>query len=69
MSTTLTEYEFLEQYSDMLDECYPDVTIGYGTYTASAILRECDPIAYRVGASDYADYLAEDGTLVEGYTA
>jgi len=66
---TITEYDFLEQYDEMLNECYPDVTIGYGTYSASAILRECDPIVYRVGASDYADMLAEEGTLVEGYTA
>lgn len=51
--TGLTDYELEQRYDQMLDECYPEVQIGWGTYSASTILKECDPIAYRVGLSDY----------------
>lgn len=46
-----SEYE--EQYCDMLDECYPAV---FGI-CPSRILKECDPIAYNCGLSDYVDGL------------
>jgi hypothetical protein len=49
----LQDYEIEEQYKSMLDECYPVYSIGGMEYSASDILKECDPIAYRVGLSDY----------------
>jgi hypothetical protein len=59
----LTDYEkeqaLREQYNDMLDECYPPYKIGYMEYTASQILEATDPIAYRVGLSDYEASLEE----------
>lgn len=64
----LTYEEFLVMYDEMLDECYPAVQIGDSEFYASTVLKECDPIAYRVGATDYADSLSQDGILVEGYT-
>jgi len=63
----LTEYEARGMYDEMLDECYEPYNMGGMEYMPSDILKECDPIAYRVGFSDYADSLAEDGTPVEGY--
>jgi hypothetical protein len=66
--TVLEPEEFLVQYDEMLDECYPVIKIGYSEFYASTVLKECDPIAYRVGAADYADSLAEDGILVKDYT-
>ena len=55
-------FGFEEQaYIEMLNECYPVVKIGYAEFYASDILRECDPIAYRIGLSDYVDSLEEDG--------
>jgi hypothetical protein len=68
MATTITHEKFIELYEEMLDEVYPIYKMGYVSFSPSAILRLCDPIAYRVGEADYADSLAEDGTLVEGYT-
>lgn len=44
----------IEAYDDMLDEVYGE-PMGY---PASRILREVDPIAYRVGFHDWLD--AED---------
>lgn len=46
-----TEVE--EHYDDMLDELYPEVQIGFSTFYASQILKECDPIAYNLGMDDF----------------
>ena len=46
---SLTESEFDEH----LDDCYDEVSICGMTYTASQVLKECDPIAYRCMKSDY----------------
>jgi len=63
----LTEEEGMERYDAMLDQCYEPYNMSGMIYMPSDILKECDPIAYRVGFSDYADSLAEDGTPVEGW--
>ena len=49
-----------EQYDDMLDDLYGPVRIGTLTYDASRVLKEVDPIAYRVGLSDYESMLEEE---------
>jgi len=46
-----------DAYDAFLDEVYPEIKIGYLTYSASQVLKAVDPIAYRVGFSDYADML------------
>jgi len=48
-----------ESFDQALDDMYPDVKIGYSTFTASEILFNCDPIAYQIGLSEHEDYLAE----------
>jgi hypothetical protein len=63
----LTEEEGMDMYDELLDECYPGLHVAGYTFYASTILKKCDPIAYRVGFSEYADQLAENGTPVEGY--
>jgi hypothetical protein len=55
-----TETELEEQFNEMLDECYPVVKIGYGTFYPSQILKNCDPIAYQIGLSEYEDSLEEE---------
>ena len=67
MSETISEYDLEQMYSDMLDDCYGTVEVAGITFDASSVLKECDPIAYRVGMNDYADSLMEDGYRVEGY--
>jgi hypothetical protein len=52
-------------YEELLDECWPEVTIGYGTYSPSQILKNCDSIAFEIGAKENLDNLAEDGVLYE----
>lgn len=51
----LTDSELHERYDDMIDEVSGDVVIGSLTYSASRVLKEVDPIAYRVGFSEWLD--------------
>lgn len=54
-----------EMYDDMIDEIYGEVKVGV-TFSASRVLKELDPIAYRCGFNDYMDSLFEDGyTLMD----
>jgi hypothetical protein len=64
---TLTEEQALERYDEMLDDAYPMLTIGWSEFYPSAVLRQLDPIAYRVGFADYVNSLMEDGEKVEGW--
>jgi len=41
-----------DDYDDMLDEVHGE----FMGYSASRILKEVDPIAYRCGFSDYQEY-------------
>lgn len=58
MSDVMTER--YEDYDEWIDDLYPETQIGYLTFRASDILFELDPIAYRVGYSDYQDFMEED---------
>ena len=49
-----------ELYDDMLDDCYQDVVIAGLAYSASVAFKRIDPIAYRVGMSDYESSLRTD---------
>lgn len=51
----ITEYAAIELYRDMLDDVYGDVTVAGMTYTTSRALEVLDPIAFRVGFSDWTD--------------
>lgn len=44
-----------EDYDDMLDE-QGDIVIGSLHYSPSQVLKEVDPIAYRVGLADIQEY-------------
>jgi len=54
------ELEMKEAYNQMLDECYPEVKIGYSTFTASEILFSCDPVMWQEGFYDYQDSLSHN---------
>lgn len=44
-----------EQFDEMLDETYGTFKIGFCEFSASLILKELDPIAYRVSLADFSD--------------
>lgn len=68
MSRLITEAEALEMYEEMLDDCEGPVELCGMTYSASHVLREVDPVAYRCGFNDYVDSLTDDDIFVEGLT-
>lgn len=51
--------DYEDQYCEMIDEGGP-VRIGSLEYTASYVLREIDPTAYRCGLLDYVDNIEID---------
>lgn len=59
-------WERLEQDYDETLDMFGAVQIGALSYMPSDILKSTDPIAYRVGLSDYADYMSEDYDI-EGF--
>ncbi len=48
----MKDYE--QMYDDFLDEIYGEINVGV-TLSASKVLSECDPIAYRCGFNDWLD--------------
>jgi hypothetical protein len=65
LAARLTPVDGEAMYEDLLDECYPEVRIGFGSYAVSDILKHLDPVAFRIGVGENLDSLAEDGVLFE----
>lgn len=57
--------DIVEAYRDMLDECYEPISIGSLKYLPSQVLEAVDPVAFRIGCSEYADSMLEDSDVVE----
>ena len=68
MSRLISERQAAEMYDEMLDDCEGPVELCGMTYSASHVLREVDPTAYRCGFNDYVDSLTDDDIFVEGLT-
>jgi hypothetical protein len=47
-------------YDDFLDEVCEEIQIGSLSYSPSFALQRVDPIAYRVGYSEWLDSVEED---------
>lgn len=47
--------EAIAAYDEMLDEAYGPVRVAGYEFDTSRVLREMDPIAYRVGFFDWLD--------------
>ena len=54
------ETDLRESYEDTLNEVYETVTIGYSEFSPADILRELEPVTYRVGLSDHVESLGWD---------
>lgn len=62
---TFTHDEMEDRYEEWLDEICDEVRIGAMTYAPGRVLREVDPIAFRVGTSEWIDGEVQDGALDE----
>ena len=65
ITTRLTPVDGEEMYEDLLDECYPEIKVGCCTFSPSEVIKELDPIAFRIGVGENLDDLAQDGQLYE----
>lgn len=54
-----------EAFDDMMDACYPEISIGYSTWQPSYVLKELDPIAYGLGVSENMQSLEEDEQVLQ----
>jgi len=52
------------EHDDMLDNIYPDVTIGIYQWATSRVLKMMDPVAYRVSVIEWVDQMLEDGQII-----
>jgi hypothetical protein len=55
----LEEWQLQELFEDFLDDCAEPFNLFGMEYMPSYILRECDPIAFRVTFSDWLDGLED----------
>ena len=52
-----------EQFDEWLDDVYPTYAIAGITLSPSQILKNCDPIAYRIALSEIEDDEDEQGRI------
>ena len=64
MTSVKTDYELEEelrmQFEDYLNDSYGTIEICGQVFFPSDILKECDPIAFRVYQSDFESYLENE---------
>jgi hypothetical protein len=56
----MTDYELEQLYDEILNDSYGEIKLGYLTFLPADIIKNCDPIAYRVGLSDFESTLEEE---------
>lgn len=61
----LDDYDLHERYDQWLDEIYPEVELGHSVFQPSEILKELEPITYRVGFSDFLDSMTENDSIID----
>ena len=64
---SIDNYDLRERFEDMLNDCYPPVSICGYEYEAGRTLKEIDPIAFDCGFADWiSSELDENLEEVEG---
>ena len=56
----MNDYELEQSFCEMLDECYSTIKLFDVEYNFSQVLKETDPIAFRVAMSDWESTLEEE---------
>ena len=44
-----------DRFDEMLNDCYPEYSMGWVSFTPAQILFNCDPIAYRIALAEFED--------------
>lgn len=58
----MSDRELEEMYDEILNDSYGEIKLGYLTFSPADIIKNCDPIAYRVGLSDFESTFETDET-------
>jgi hypothetical protein len=61
----LSDRELTDMYHEMLEEIYGEVKVCGYEFSAADVLKEMDPVAYKVGLNDWLDSECSDGTIKE----
>ena len=56
----VTLEEATESFNELLDETYPKWEFGGATYYPAQILKEVDPVHYKIALDDYVTFMAEN---------
>jgi len=54
------EQELRMQFDDYLNDCHDTITIAGMVFFPSDILKECDPIAYRIFLNEFESEMEEN---------
>ena len=65
IETKLEPVDGEEMFEELLDECYPEVSVGCCTWSPSQVMKELDPVCFNIGVTENLDGLAADGQLYE----
>ena len=65
IETHCTPVDGDEMFEELLDECYPEVTVGCCCWSPSQVMKELDPICFNIGVTENLDSQVEDGQLYE----
>ncbi len=49
-----------DRFDEMLNDSYPEYSMGWVSFTPAQILFNCDPIAYRIALSEFEDLEDEE---------
>jgi hypothetical protein len=49
-----------DRFDEYLDLIHEEYSMGWLTFTPSQILKECDPVAYRIALSEFEDEEEEE---------
>jgi hypothetical protein len=44
-----------DRFDEMLNDSYPEYSMGWVSFTPAQILFNCDPIAYRIALSEFEE--------------
>jgi hypothetical protein len=61
----LTDRDLHEMYDEMLNDVYGECEVAGMKYETAYVLKDLDPVAYRVGFNDWLDAELTDGNLFQ----
>lgn len=67
-TTIMSGYDAEQMFDDLMEDSYGEIDVCGFKMSALRVLKEMDPIAYRECFLDWANCMADDGTIIEGVT-